>query len=290
MATIRRELASVQKPASHQGFLGPDHTARAVIQDEFQHSDPFILLMDDMLDFQGGEPIGGPHPHAGFETVTLVAEGRMGDGPHAMKAGDFEMMTAGSGVIHTETIDTKTKVRILQLWLTLPGKDRWTTPRVQHLPFEHVPRKTENGVEIRLYSGSLAGMTAPTLNHVPVVIADVHLHGTAQTTVHIPASFNAFLYVLNGRIEVGEDGLYLREGEIGWLDRTDTDADSELLFTGESGSRFVLYAGPPQRDSIVSYGPFIGSVREDIPRLFQEYRQGRMKHITTVPDEQKIAL
>jgi redox-sensitive bicupin YhaK (pirin superfamily) len=37
-------------------------------------NDPFILLMDDHLDI-GDRPVGGPHPHAGFETVTLILDG-----------------------------------------------------------------------------------------------------------------------------------------------------------------------------------------------------------------------
>src|SRR5437870_5885799 len=106
---IERKLIKIQTPSAHQGFLGPDHTARALIQGSFSESDPFILLMDDMLDKQNGDAVGGPHPHAGFETVSLLLEGEIGDSAHKMKGGDFQMMTAGSGVIHSETIDTKTK-------------------------------------------------------------------------------------------------------------------------------------------------------------------------------------
>ena len=57
---IKRKLVTIKTPPAQQGFLGPDHTARAVIQNEFSKSDPFILLMDDLLDKQGGEPVGSP--------------------------------------------------------------------------------------------------------------------------------------------------------------------------------------------------------------------------------------
>jgi quercetin 2,3-dioxygenase len=55
--------------------------------------------MDDRLNKQNGEPVGGPHPHAGFETVSLLLEGEMGDGAYTMKGGDLQIMTAGSGII-----------------------------------------------------------------------------------------------------------------------------------------------------------------------------------------------
>src|SRR3954467_10884637 len=118
-----KKLERVYKPTEHPGFLGKGHTAREVIRGSFEQTDPFILLMDDMLDKQDGEPAGGPHPHAGFETVSLLLEGEMGDEAHRMTGGDLQLMTAGSGIVHTETIETKTKMRLLQLWLNLPKKD-----------------------------------------------------------------------------------------------------------------------------------------------------------------------
>src|SRR5690606_32602267 len=109
---MKRKLEIVYTPTAHRGFLGPDHVARPVLRDNFSKTDPFILLMDDYLDKKNTDPVGGPHPHAGFETVTLVLEGEIGDENHTMKAGDFQMMTAGSGIVHTEAIDKETKMRI----------------------------------------------------------------------------------------------------------------------------------------------------------------------------------
>src|SRR5436190_21201536 len=109
--SIKRKIDQVDIPPVQPGFLGAGHTARPVIQRSFSESDPFIMLMDDMLDKKDDQPVGGPHPHAGFETVSLLLEGEIGDDAHKMKGGDFQMMTAGSGIIHTETIDKKTKMR-----------------------------------------------------------------------------------------------------------------------------------------------------------------------------------
>src|SRR4249919_2168390 len=98
---IKRKLAKVYEPKGQPGFLGAGHIARPLLTGNFSESDPFIILMDDMLDKKDNEPVGGPHPHAGFETVSLMLEGELGVGAHKMKEGDFQMMTAGSGVIHT---------------------------------------------------------------------------------------------------------------------------------------------------------------------------------------------
>ena len=288
---IKRKLVRINTPEGQPGFLGAGHTARPVIGGRFSESDPFIFLMDDWLDKRDNEPVGGPHPHAGFETVSLLLEGEFGDGNHRMKGGDFEIMTAGSGIVHTETIEKKTKLRLLQLWLALPKKDRWATPRVQELPLEHVPVLVENGVTIKLYSGSLAGLTSPVQNYSPMIVADVTLEAGVSTIRQIPANYNTFLYVINGSVNVGEDGTWLNQDQIGWLDLPGGVTQSELkLMAGENGVRFVLYGGKPTGDNIVSQGPFIADSLEDIQRLYQEYRQGKMKHISTVPQSQRILL
>jgi redox-sensitive bicupin YhaK (pirin superfamily) len=227
---MKRKLIKIHTPPGQPGFLGPGHTARPVIQVSFSESDPFIMLMDDMLDKKDEEPVGGPHPHAGFETVSLLLEGEMG----AMKEGDFQMMTAGSGIVHTETIDKAAKMRLLQLWLNLPKKDRWARPRVQDLPFEHVPKLSQNGVDIKLYSGSLAGITSPIQNYVPMIVADIRIEPGVTTVQQIPANYNTFLYVLHGNLRVGTDEKLLEQDQVGWLDLSGDPSSSELkLRAGE---------------------------------------------------------
>lgn len=287
--SVKRKLVRQYKPAVHAGFLGAGHLARPVIQGNFMDTDPFIMLMDDMLDKKTDEPVGGPHPHAGFETVTLMLEGEMGDEVHTMKGGDLQMMTAGSGVIHTETIAKKMSMRLLQLWLTLPKNYRWTKPRVQDISLNHVPKTSVKGAEIKLYSGSLAGISSPLQNYTPVIIADIHIKPKVSTVLNLPASYTTFLYMIEGSLKVGEEKKLLDQGHAGWLDRSKETMESELnLETGEEGGRFIMYSGQPQGVQIVSHGPFIGDTQEDISRLYHEFRAGKMKHISSVPEMQKM--
>lgn len=290
MAT-KRKLVKVYTAEAHPGFLGAGHTARHVITANFKETDPFILLMDDVLDKKDTEPVGGAHPHAGFETVSLLLEGEIGDAHHTMKGGDFQIMTAGSGVVHTETIDKATRMRLLQLWLNLPKEHRQAIPRVQDLSAEHAPVLSENGVTIKLYSGAFAALSSPVQNYVPVIVADIAVEPGVTTVQELPANFNTFLYVLSGSLNVGEDERQLKQHEVGWLNITGDDKGSELKLTaGKGGVRFVLYAGKPLGENIVSHGPFIADSSEDILRLYREYREGKMNHISTVPAGRKISL
>jgi hypothetical protein len=128
--------------------------------------------MDDHLDI-GDRPVGGPHPHAGFETVTLLLEGSLCDRDEGglIKAGEVQWMTAGRGIIHGENVGAQGKVRLLQLWLTLPKADRWTEPGFQTIHTDAVPVRRETGAEVRIYSGSSGSLRSTTRNHVPITIA-----------------------------------------------------------------------------------------------------------------------
>jgi redox-sensitive bicupin YhaK (pirin superfamily) len=104
------------------GFIGEGHLAAEVLAaDDFALNDPFILLMDDRLDI-GDSAVGEPHPHSGFETVTLILEGAIQDRYEGgvLQAGDLQWMTAGRGIVRGESMQAKGKVPLLQLWLTLP--------------------------------------------------------------------------------------------------------------------------------------------------------------------------
>src|SRR5262249_53366271 len=151
-------------PAPAPGFMGAGHTAVLVVDpQEFASQDPFILLADDRIDLPPGATAGGAHPHAGFETVTFVLEGAFEDRVEgSLGAGDVQWMTAGSGVIHNEDVRPLGRSRILQLWLTLPHADRWSTPGFQTIGRDVAPVRREAGVEVRVYSGSSGDVRAST--------------------------------------------------------------------------------------------------------------------------------
>jgi quercetin 2,3-dioxygenase len=292
MQQQRRIARVVTVPPLAPGFVGPGHLAAQVVAPEdFALNDPFIMLADDHLDI-GDRPVGGPHPHAGFETVTLVLDGAIYDRDEGgmIKAGEVQWMTAGRGIIHGENVATKGKVRLLQLWLTLPRSQRWTTPGFQDIHADAIPIRREPGVEIRIYSGASGGLRAATHNHVPVTIAEIAMKARAQVEQEIPTTYNGFAYVIEGSVGIGESGALLNAGQVGWLDRPGTEGTSVLrIVAGEEGARVVLYTGQAQGDPIVSYGPFIGDTKDDIVRLYAEYRAGRFDRLSDLARRTRIA-
>ena len=200
------------------------------------------------------------------------------------------MMTAGSGVVHTETITKQTKLRILQLWLNLPKKDRWAQPRVQKLQAEHVPSVENNGVKVSVYSGSFSGLRSSVQNHTPVIIADIKLDAGKSLDEQIPGDFTTFIYVLHGSVKAGAENATVTQDQVGWFDRSDDSIGTLQLQAGDEGARFVLYSAEPQNHQIVSYGPFIADSMDEIRNLYADYRQGKIQHIDNVSEDQKILL
>jgi redox-sensitive bicupin YhaK (pirin superfamily) len=277
----------VNVPPAAPGFVGPGHLAAPVVSPEnFEMTDPFILLMDDHLDI-GDRPVGGPHPHAGFETVTLILDGAIFDRDEGgtLNAGEVQWMTAGSGIIHSEDVRTKGRVRLLQLWLTLPKNQRWMATGFQAINVNAVPVRHELGAEIQVYSGSSGELHSGTRNHVPVTMVEINLQAHASAEQDIPTSYNGFAFVIDGSVRIGDTEM--NTGQVGWLDwPTDSGTSVLRVVAGESGARLVLYAGQPQGDPIASYGPFIGDSKQDIARLFAEYQSGRFPRLSELKKQQ----
>ena len=288
----RRIARTVTVPPLAPGFVGPGHLAAQVVSpDEFALNDPFIMLADDHLDI-GDRSVGGPHPHAGFETVTLILDGAIYDRDEGgvIKAGEVQWMTAGSGIIHGENVATRGEVRLLQLWLTLPRRERWTTPAFRDIHADAIPVRREKGVEVRVYSGTSGALRSMTPNHVPVTMVEITTAPHAEIDQEIPSSYNGFVFVIRGSVRIGEDSVLLNAGQVGWLDRPQGDAPSTLhAVAGEDGVRLVLYSGQPQGDNIVSHGPFIGDSQDDIRRLYAEYRAGRFQRMSELARAKRTA-
>src|SRR4051812_48417553 len=226
---IQRAIArTVTTPPPAPGFAGPGHTAVPVVDpSHFAQQDPFIVLMDDRVDMPAGVPIGGEHPHAGFEIATFLVEGAVHDQDEGvLRAGDLQWMLAGRGVIHNEHSMPEGRTRILQLWMTIPADERWSEPHLEIVSQQLAPVRSEAGVEVRIYSGSSGDARAAERSHghVPTTIVDVRLDAGATLEQELPASYNGFVYVLEGAVLAGVgDGTTLRTGQVGWLDRPESN-------------------------------------------------------------------
>jgi hypothetical protein len=118
-------------------------------------------------------------------------------------------------------------------------------------------------------------------NYVPVTLADISLDARAVVEQDLPASYNGFVYVLEGSVRAGDDHTPLATGQVGWLDRDSAGGASSLrLVAGDAVARVVLYAGEPTNVPIVMHGPFVGETRADLVRVSNDYLAGRFPRMS----------
>src|SRR5882672_9133833 len=253
-------------------FPGPD----------LDYASPFL-----MLDHFGPERIrpgdeGGlnPHPHRGFETVTFLFQGAMehhdSSGGHGLlRAGGVQWMTAGSGIVHAEYREkefarTGGVLEGAQLWVNLPRKFKMEAPHYQDLPAKTFAVATFSGGEARVVAGELLGVRGPAMTYTPIVVAHVKLEAGASVDLPIPSSFNAYVYAVRGSgrssgVNFKTNQLVEYRGDGGSMQVTATEALD-----------FLLLAGEPIDEPIVSWGPFVMNTREEIIQARDDYLAGRM--------------
>ncbi|NGQ93869.1 pirin family protein [Brevibacillus sp. SYP-B805] len=242
----------------------------------WEEFDPFLAMMEDW--FQKGT--FDFHPHRGLETVTYVIEGRLEHqdnhgGKGLLQPGDVQWMTAGRGIIHAEEPLEGETVHSLQLWLNLPRSKKMTEPRYQDLHAADVPVRREPGALIKVFSGSSAGITAKTLNHVPVTMVEIQLEPGTSVVQDLPGSYNGFCYVLEGSGYFGAEETPGQKQQVLWLGPADGSPESEVTIRADQALRVLLYAGEPVREPVVARGPFVMNTEDEIRQAYADYFAGK---------------
>ncbi len=136
------------------------------------------------------------HPHADLEIVTWVLEGALRHtstvGSGVLGPGEVQRLSAGSGVIHSETADAVEPTRFLQAWVRPdePG----TVP-----DYAHASVPAGSGWTV-VADGDGQGVVPLGRRGAALHIADL----AAARTLHLPEARQLHLFVAHGRVQLGE--------------------------------------------------------------------------------------
>jgi redox-sensitive bicupin YhaK (pirin superfamily) len=254
---------------------------RVLTQPLQRRLDPFLMLdafgTDNPDDYIGGFP---DHPHRGFETVTYMIAGRMRHRDSAgheglLQNGGVQWMTAGRGVIHSELPEQdEGRMEGFQLWLNLPAKDKMSAPWYRDIQSADIPEfTTDEGVTVRVIAGSSHGMAGAVRREAtqPLYL-DLHLPEGAGFAQPLAAAHNAFIYVYQGELLVGDTAVPAQRMAIL---RNDADRDGVVL-KAKGPTRALLIAGQPLREPIAQYGPFVMNRNEEIFQAVEDFKAGRL--------------
>lgn len=252
---------------------------RVLTQDLQRRLDPFLML-DAFGTENPGDYIGGfpDHPHRGFETVTYMLAGRMRHRDSAgnqglLAPGGVQWMTAGRGVIHSEMPEqAEGRMAGFQLWLNLPARDKLCAPWYRDIPADQIPEAHAPGVSVRVIAGQSLGVVgAMQRDTTSPLFLDVHLQAGAQFSQALPMHHNAFVYVYEGSMAIGETPVPAQRMAI--LANA-PQADGVALTAGPAGARAIVLAGAPLNEPIAQYGPFVMNSNAEIFQAVEDFRRG----------------
>jgi redox-sensitive bicupin YhaK (pirin superfamily) len=237
----------------------------------------------------------GEHPHRGFETVTIVYEGKVahrdstGSGG-IIGPGDVQWMTAASGIVHEEMHERGWAkkggtLHAIQLWVNLPRAFKMSKPGYQTLLNDEIPAvELEGGAgRLRVIAGEFRGTSeamprgirGPAKTFTPVHLYDLRLNAGHRADVSVPAGFNAAVFVLQGDVTVNGAGP-VKEAQLARLDK----AGERITIEARSDAMLLVLSGEAIPEPVARYGPFVMNTQAELIQAIEDYRSGMMGHLS----------
>ena len=245
---------------------------------EPNYFDPFLMLdefgSEDSKDYIAGFP---SHPHRGIETVTYMLAGEFEHkdstgGEGRMTAGDVQWMKTGSGIIHSEMPAMKEgKLHGFQLWINMPASLKMSKPEYHYIDANEMSVHQDEDKKVKVIAGKFENAEGPIKKHnVEPIFFDVELKQNKQFSFSIPKSHNSFIYLVDGRIKIGN----LSHDNIEGSKLVLLTNGNNLKVSAETNAKFLLIAGEPIGESIARGGPFVMNTKSEIIQAINDYNNG----------------
>lgn len=197
---------------------------------QHMHFRSLRVINEDHIAPSRGFPM---HPHDNMEIFSYVLKGalehkdNMGNGS-VLRPGEIQLMSAGTGVLHSEFNPQKNlETHMLQIWI-LPGKKDLKPGYTEWKP------DPARAGDAKVLVISPDGREGSATIHSDADIYRVRLSVAAQTTHNLRAGRGAWIQVMRGSLSL--NGTVLNTGDAAHLERageltmTATDDAEALLF------------------------------------------------------------
>lgn len=225
----------------------------------------------------------GPHPHRGFSPVSFIFKGGVHHrdsrgNNNIVYAGGTQWMNAGMGVIHSERPPSDIhelggRQELIQLWVNTPAKHKMDQPHYQPLTAEQTPVLTSGDglTKVNVIAGKLDDVKGPITTLSDVNTFTATMKKGATFFFPIPATHNAFVYVMEGKLVVTGDG----EVDEKYVAVLNKDGDGFEL-TALEDSQIFIGTGEPLNEPVASHGPFVMNDQTQLMEAFRDYQMGKM--------------
>ena len=228
-----------------------------------------------------------PHPHIGLATVTYLFDGGIFHRDslgyaQAIRPGDVNWMTAGSGIVHSERTEaemrrTGFRMHGVQTWVALPKSHEETAPSFEHVEVARLPAWRDGGGAFRLIVGTYMGHTAPTTHFSPIFYVGAELPAGAKAAVS-PEHAERAVYVAEGEAAIGDR--LLGVGDLAVLQ----PAQPVELVAGAAGAKLMLLGGAPIDGPRHIWWNFVSSSKERIEKAKADWRDSRFAMVPGDPE------
>jgi hypothetical protein len=235
----------------------------------------------DDVSVTGGMVVPG-HPHTGLQTVSWLFSGevehRDTTGVHAfVRPGQLNLMTAGSGIAHSEYSTPGTIVlHGAQLWIALPAAHQFADPGFAHYepPFVDI-----EGGQARVFLGSLFGQASPVPVYSPLVGAELTLAPGRSLDVEVNPRYEHGFLCDTGDPAVA--GAHAKPGEIVFHPAGATSIT--VTASAREPARILVLGGEPFGEQIVMWWNFIGRSHEEVVGFREDWQRQRAGLPTGTP-------
>jgi redox-sensitive bicupin YhaK (pirin superfamily) len=223
----------------------------------------------------------GPHPHRGFETVTIAFQGSVAhhDSTGAggvIGPGDVQWMTAARGILHREYHEESFARRggpmqMAQIWVNLPRAHKMDAPHYQPLAASDI-RSVElpdGSGSVRVIAGEYRGVRGPARTYTPIQMLDAKLRAGGRAEFSFPATHNAAILVMQGEVTLegrragaNDFVLFAHDGE-------------RVTVAAQTEAQLLVLAGEPIDEPVVAYGPFVMNTVREIQQAITDFNQGK---------------
>jgi redox-sensitive bicupin YhaK (pirin superfamily) len=256
---------------------------------------PFILLDHfGPMAFRVGAGLNvPPHPHTGTATLTYLLQGELFHrdslgSAWAVRAGDVNWMTAGSGIVHLERSPTKAcggcgSLFGQQIWVALPRALEEQTPSFSHHDECDLPSLESEDASLTVLAGEAFGQRSPVPVHSDLMYVDVVLKPDARLAVPVEHLERA-AFVLSGEVEAA--GQTFAEGQLVIF-----SPGAQIVLHAKRGAHVMLLGGEPFPEPRHVYWNFVSSSQDRIRQAADDWRNERFPRIegetdfVTLPSE-----
>ncbi len=235
--------------------------------------DPLLMLdsfdTDNYDDYKAGFPT---HPHRGIETITYLKKGRVTHkdslgNVDTINDGEVQWMSAGSGIMHSETFPQSKEVLGVQLWLNLPKKDKMSKPNYKAIKNNQIIEIDGKNYKLRLLAGIYKDKKSYISNYLPFNFYDIEIGDGQVFELEVKNDKAISLFTLKGEIKIGNEiikektALNLSQGDL-------------VKFKALKDSQVLFMESERLDEKIAWGGPIVMNSREELNIAFMELENG----------------